>query len=790
MSDEGRPPAADCNRLWALSGGVCASPGCEQSLVEQPAGKWITQGEVAHIHAHSPGGARYRADMTSAQRDSYENTLLLCRRHHRTVDSDEEAYPAELLSEWKRTHEARHVGPDVDVIVAGNLLLPPPYPELYLKRPALTNELLRQVREGPVALTGISGAGKTSLAVEVFDNETAVNLKFWLRGQDEYSLLSDLAAVGVILNVPPPNELDDRSVRAVRKALEARSDWLIVVDNVEDPRVLRHLPRGPGLLLVTTQLSEVPGLLAYPCELLTGTQSCQLLRSSPSLAPLTDNELLPMARLCDGLPILVAQVAAFAAATAMPVAAHLALLTERRGDLLSRGELAQHETFLASVELTLERLSTDTKDLLAILAALADAPVPLINAVHSDNPLLGVVSDALRLEDAIAELRRYSLASRDSRSLRLHALVRDVVRQFNLAPRYALVALALIGTQVPELTHRADNWPLMEMLEPHLLLGVKSGQPAAAGLSWFFANKLGNYLSARGRVAEARVVFEAGLQSLPDDDPSCAGERGSLEQNLANVLADQGDLPAAEAGMRRALVAKEAAYGPMHVLTGLAHAGLGNVLHSQGRHKEARAEHEKAYEVYEALGDVVAMADALNDIAATMKSDPAGADELLVQAERLLAPDGGDWAITSQVLTTRAMVLADGGDLLGAFDLAVRSVRVARAAAEVSPELAKALGTQGMLLNKLGLPHYGVRLLRRAFETFEAVDNAVSVDAARVQGNMAAAGLLVDMPRCEAVQHLRDALATLESLLPEGHHTIVTAKQMLDGALAQRFRAR
>ncbi len=136
------------------------------------------------------------------------------------------------------------------------------------------------------------------------------------------------------------------------------------------------------------------------------------------------------------------------------------------------------------------------------------------------------------------------------------------------------------------------------------------------------------------------------------------------------------------------------------------------------------------------------------------------------------------------------MVLADGGDLLGAFDLAVRSVRVARAAAEVSPELAKALGTQGMLLNKLGLPHYGVRLLRRAFETFEAVDNAVSVDAARVQGNMAAAGLLVDMPRCEAVQHLRDALATLESLLPEGHHTIVTAKQMLDGALAQRFRAR
>jgi hypothetical protein len=66
-------------------------------------------GEICHIKAAKRGGSRYDDDQTSAERNGYNNLILLCPTHHTVVDSDVEAYTAERLTKMKQDHENRGV---------------------------------------------------------------------------------------------------------------------------------------------------------------------------------------------------------------------------------------------------------------------------------------------------------------------------------------------------------------------------------------------------------------------------------------------------------------------------------------------------------------------------------------------------------------------------------------------------------------------------------------------------------------------------------------------------------
>ena len=63
--------------LWSRSGNTCAMPGCNTVLVTEK----TTFGEMAHIEAKASGGPRGKKGNGS---DSYENLILLCRKHHKT----------------------------------------------------------------------------------------------------------------------------------------------------------------------------------------------------------------------------------------------------------------------------------------------------------------------------------------------------------------------------------------------------------------------------------------------------------------------------------------------------------------------------------------------------------------------------------------------------------------------------------------------------------------------------------------------------------------------------------
>jgi hypothetical protein len=93
--------------LWARSGNRCAFEDCrcELTLDEFDVSSKTVIGEEAHIVAQKVDGPRGVSDMSTADRDDFNNLILLCRNHHKIIDDNAETYSVRLLIEMKSKHE-------------------------------------------------------------------------------------------------------------------------------------------------------------------------------------------------------------------------------------------------------------------------------------------------------------------------------------------------------------------------------------------------------------------------------------------------------------------------------------------------------------------------------------------------------------------------------------------------------------------------------------------------------------------------------------------------------------
>lgn len=111
--------------LFALSGNQCAYPGCKNpvilpSTVESDA---LVLSQICHIYALNEDGPRGKAGLKESELNAPDNLILFCPTHHVIIDGQFETYPAELLKQWKMTHESEiqkrhssdleHLQPDV-----------------------------------------------------------------------------------------------------------------------------------------------------------------------------------------------------------------------------------------------------------------------------------------------------------------------------------------------------------------------------------------------------------------------------------------------------------------------------------------------------------------------------------------------------------------------------------------------------------------------------------------------------------------------------------------------------
>ncbi|MBW4465643.1 MAG: HNH endonuclease [Pegethrix bostrychoides GSE-TBD4-15B] len=97
----------DIKLLWGRAASRCAFPDCRLQLTQdsEATESSFPIGEQAHIVAKEQNGPRGDSPLTSDERDSYANLILLCPTHHTIIDRNPEDFPIEKLHSLKTDHE-------------------------------------------------------------------------------------------------------------------------------------------------------------------------------------------------------------------------------------------------------------------------------------------------------------------------------------------------------------------------------------------------------------------------------------------------------------------------------------------------------------------------------------------------------------------------------------------------------------------------------------------------------------------------------------------------------------
>jgi len=424
----------------------------------------------------------------------------------------------------------------------------------------LLEELLALARrrgDGPAVLVGEGGAGKSTLAAAMAEQAKDWDRQvWWVSAADPAGLSMGLAGVARELNgsradvesiVKGAVDAPDRLWRLLENAPR---QWLLVLDNADDPWVLAaaDAPAGVqdglgwarasrrGLVVVTSREADPRMWTAarlFTVGHLSTADAAQMLHD---LAPEagSESEARTLARRLDGLPL----------------ALHLA------GTYLNSG-VAQRATFAAynralgrvegtmvarTAEVSLDGLARhgipQARKLLRLASCYASASIPTRILSMTD------------LEEALDGLRDVGLIQRNFAGITLHPVIIDTNRAHPEEPEVWHTAVERLAGALGKLRFDLpDCWPRYRLLGQHLLAMLDTAaehvdrehlallvDAAANTASAFNRSGAGRAAATMSRAALARCA------ALSEEHPAVLRAR----HQLAWAVADGGHLAQAE----------------------------------------------------------------------------------------------------------------------------------------------------------------------------------------------------------------------------------------------------
>ena len=438
-------------------------------------------------------------------------------------------------------------------------------------------------RAGPrvVALHGMGGAGKTTVAVEYAYRLLAGTGIVWqFTAENPAVLASEFASLAGLLGVH--QFLDGRDpVGAVHAVLAAGAvPWLLIFDNVPAAAaVARFLPpAGTGRIVITSQNPHWPSDQAMEVPVLSADDAAGFLASRTGSAD-QEPAAVALAAELGGLPLALEQAAAYILASGSTLAGYLELFRRHRSGLLARGGPHGYGKTIAttwSLAFTeLDQQAPQAAALLRLLACCAPEPVPVGTLLrlapgtarqlpadlgHILAPLL---EDELAANDAIAELRRFSLITFAGHGkVLMHRLVQAATvdrMTVSQADSWRQAAAALVEAALPPDPKVARDWLTFAALLPHAkaVLGESS-----AGLA-----RVVDYLGWSGDISAARdqltVLLAAQTRILGADHQVTL----ATGHDLACWTGQAGDPANARDRLAASLPEAERALGSEHAIT-------------------------------------------------------------------------------------------------------------------------------------------------------------------------------------------------------------------------------
>jgi len=413
----------------------------------------------------------------------------------------------------------------------------------------------------PHSLQGLSGVGKTQIAVEYAHRfGPDYDIVWWVPAEQRAAARESLAELATRLDLGAPEAGTAELIRSVLDVLRTGRPyrrWLLIYDNAGAPEELRSLlVDGPGDTLIT---SRDPGWESWAdvidVDVYTRAESTDFLRRR--IHTLSGQDAERLAEELGDLPLALEHVAGWLSTTRMTADDYLGQLRKQAAELLATGRPANYPTSVAvTYTISMNRLreqNPDAAQLLDLCAFIGPHPVPF--ALLTDAPRdalppgLGQAlgSPAGRV-GILQDIRSYSLARISDGEggpfpgprLQQHRLVQAVVRDTVSRDRqagYAGFARRLLAAADPDEPEIPQAWPIYSALLPHVLSAnaARDTDPAVRRLVRNEARSLwrrGEFATCLALVSEAIAAWGAVLDEAEPDLFLAYRERSNAMQGL------------------------------------------------------------------------------------------------------------------------------------------------------------------------------------------------------------------------------------------------------------------
>ncbi len=280
-------------------------------------------------------------------------------------------------------------------------------------------------------IVGMAGVGKSQLAIEyIYKFKSEYDVIFWINADNGDNIYNGYLDLAKSLNIASKSLTTEEVIRELFLWMY-NENWIIILDNVENySDVVDILPKHyNGHILIT---SKNPN-----CKSISDSVNLELFNDdevnefySMRLGENEKSKYTTLGTILGNLPLALEQSTAYIEQCAIDVDSYIKLFDSDTIELLSNNlnETSHNKNLVKSIDLILDKIkeeSIDAYKLSQLLCFLDSNKIPK----QMIEILTGIldINEAIKVNDMIRILRKYSLISATNKYVSIHCLTQSII---------------------------------------------------------------------------------------------------------------------------------------------------------------------------------------------------------------------------------------------------------------------------------------------------------------------------------------------------------------------------